>query len=247
MQSQLKKPYGVYFLAVLFLLAPIGNLIISFANSGLSQWYEPSVFFAFLQSVSPLDWLWLSLLIVTGILLLRPQKASWSVAIGTLFLVLVINIYRTTRGEFLDTNAVKWQIFVSCAATLVVLAMSFYFRFPYLDRRMRWFIPAAQRYDLRTPVQIVAQDIFEGVTESVSISGARVRLQRDMGPQAQQLRYVDVIFPEIKSVKIKTQVVQYADNTLRLKFKELHGPELQYLKEWLKSENERCEFQPEKV
>ncbi len=236
--TELKRPTGVYLLAVLFLIAPIGNLLLSFAGSGLKNFNQPSVIYAFLQGVSPLDWLWLSLLVVTGILLLRPHKTSWTMAIFTLLLVLAINIFRALNGDLGEAQYARWQILISSVATGIVLIMSFYFRFPYLDRRTRWFIPAAQRYDVRTPVEVVAQDIFNGVTESVSISGARVRLQRDIGPLAKQMRYVDVIFPEIKNVKIKTQVVEYGDNILRLKFKELRGAELNYLKDWLKSQDE---------
>ncbi|QDK37844.1 PilZ domain-containing protein [Bdellovibrio sp. NC01] len=237
-QTELKRPIGVYVLAVLFLLAPIGNLLLSFAGSGVKNWSEPSVMWTFLQGVSPLDWLWLSLLIVTGILLLRPHKASWTMAIITLLLVLAINMYRAAVGDLGLGNMARWQVIGSSFATCAVLIMAFYFRFPYLDRRTRWFIPAAQRYEVRTPVEVVAQDIFTGVTESVSVSGVRVRLQRDMGEMATEMRFVDVIFPEVKNVKIKTQVVEYSDNILRLKFKELRSQDLGHLKDWLKSQDE---------
>lgn len=237
-KTELKRPLGVYVLAVLFLLAPIGNLLLSFASSGVKNWSEPSVMWAFLQGVSPLDWLWLSLLVVTGILLLRPHKTSWTMAIFTLLLVLAINMYRAAVGDLGLGHMARWQVIGSSFATCAVLITAFYFRFPYLDRRTRWFIPAAQRYDVRTPVEVVAQDIFSGVTESVSVSGVRVRLQRDMGPIATDMRFVDVIFPEVKNVKIKTQVVEYSDNVLRLKFKELRSQDLGHLKEWLKSQDE---------
>ncbi|HEX7674687.1 MAG TPA: PilZ domain-containing protein [Bdellovibrio sp.] len=237
-QSELKRPFGVYVLAILFLLAPIGNLLISFANSGIPNWQEPSILYALLQGISILDWLWLSLLVVTGILLLRPHKTSWTIAIATLMLVLAINLYRAFLGDLAHTSYGHWQMGISSVATVAVLILSFYFRFPYLDRRTRWFIPAAQRYDIRTPVEVVAQDIFNGVTESVSISGARIRLQRDMGPLVHELRFVDVIFPELRNMKIKTLVVEYGDNVLRLKFKELRGQDLNHLKEWLKSHDE---------
>ena len=58
----LKRPTGVYFLAVLFMLAPIGNILISFAGSGVHDWYDPSVFTPFLMSIPALDWVWLGFL-----------------------------------------------------------------------------------------------------------------------------------------------------------------------------------------
>ncbi len=43
---ELKKPIGVIVLAILFILAPLGNIVISFIGSGLQNWYEPIIFFS---------------------------------------------------------------------------------------------------------------------------------------------------------------------------------------------------------
>jgi hypothetical protein len=164
-------------------------------------------------------------------------------AIGTLTLVLFINLYRWGNGEFEQSGAlIHGQLFISCLITAFFLLLAFYFRFPYLDRRAQWIFQAAARYEFRTPVDVVAQDIFSGVTESVSLSGARVRLQRDLD-SSQDLRFVDVIFPEVRNIKVKSRVVEYRDNVLRLKFKDLTGRNRTYLQDWLKS---RIETLPEK-
>jgi hypothetical protein len=137
---QLKKPLGIYFLAVLFLLAPFGNILISFAGSGVVNWYDPTVFVPFLQTIPVWDWAWLILLFLTGILLFKAHKLSWTVAIGTLLLILGINVYRI---YFVDTNSIDphfLKIFsvIAVLCTVGVLVISFYFRFPYLDRRTEW-------------------------------------------------------------------------------------------------------------
>jgi hypothetical protein len=136
----LKKPIGIYLLALLFLLSPLGNILISFAGSGVSNWYDPSVFVPFLNTIPVLDWAWLVLLFVTGLLLFKAHKLSWSLAIGTLILVLLINVYRI---YFVDTNSIDPQFLkifsvISVLCTMGVLVISFYFRFPYLDRRTEW-------------------------------------------------------------------------------------------------------------
>lgn len=237
-QDQLKRPTGVYLLAVLFILAPIGNLILSFAGSDYVDWHNPEIILSFLKSVSTLDWVWLGLLFITGLLLLRPHKATWSVAIVSLMLVLFVNVYRWGNGEFSESGLfVHGQLFISCLITAFFLLLAFYFRFPYLDRRAQWLFPAAHRYDFRTRVDVVAQDIFDGVTESISISGARIRLKRDLD-EAQRLRFVDVIFPDIRNMKIKGRVVEYRENVLRLKFKELTERDRVYLQEWFRSQIE---------
>lgn len=148
---QLKKPVAIYFLAVLFLLAPIGNIFISFAGSGVANWYDPSVFIPFMQTIPGLDWAWLGLLFVTGLLLFKAHKLSWTIAILTLLLVLSINIYRV---YFVDTNSIAphfLKIFsvIAVLCTLGVLVIAFYFRFPYLDRRTEW-TSSKQKTDRRS-------------------------------------------------------------------------------------------------
>lgn len=241
--EQLKRPTGVYLLAILFILAPLGNIFLSLWGGGAVSWQHPLQWLSALNSITTLDWLWLGLLFLTGILLLRPHKATWSLAIGTLMLVLFINLYRWGNGEFEESGAlIHGQLFISCLITAFFLLLAFYFRFPYLDRRAQWIFQAAARYELRTPVDVVAQDIFSGVTESVSLSGVRVRLQRDL-EKAQELRFVDVIFPDVRNIKVKSRVVEYRDNVLRLKFKDLTGRDRTYLQDWLRSQ---LETTPEK-
>ncbi|KHD88818.1 MAG: hypothetical protein OM95_06765 [Bdellovibrio sp. ArHS] len=238
-QTPLKKPTGIYFLAVLFLLAPLGNLAISFAGSGVPHWYLPPTLFEFLKAVTPLDWVWLGLLFLSGILLFKPHKTSWTLAILSLVFVLVVNGYRfSTHALVGDGLFNQTHLVLSSFVTVGVLLLAFYFRFPYLDRRAQWLFPTAHRYEFATRADVVAQDIFEGVTESISVSGARIRLKRDMEASSRGLRFVDVIFPEIRNVKIKSKVVEYHENVLRLKFKDLSRRDRGYLHDWFRSQIE---------
>ncbi len=138
--TPLKKPTGVYLIAILFLLAPIGNILISFAGSGVGNWYNPNVFIPFLQTIPGLDWLWLALLFITGILLFRPHKLTWSLAIIILLVVLSINAYRVFNIDqnSIDPTFLKVFSVLAVICTLSVLVISAYFRFPYLDRRTKW-------------------------------------------------------------------------------------------------------------
>ncbi len=133
----LKKPTGVYLIAILFILAPFGNILISFAGSGIGGWYNPNVLFPFLQSIPALDWLWLGLLFLTGVLLFRPHKLTWTLAMISLLLVLVINAYRVFNIDqnSIDPNFLKVFSVLAIICTLSLLIISAYFRFPYLDRR----------------------------------------------------------------------------------------------------------------
>lgn len=138
--TSLKKPTGVFLIAILFVLAPFGNILISFAGSGVSDWYNPNVFIPFLRTIPGMDWLWLFLLFLTGVLLFRPHKLTWSLAIFTLLLVLCINAYRVYHIDqnSIDSQFLKVFSMLAIICTLSLLVIVAYFRFPYLDRRTQW-------------------------------------------------------------------------------------------------------------
>lgn len=238
-EVQLKRPIAVYLLAILFVFAPVGNILLTFSNSAVPGWYEPATFWQLVSSISGLDWFWLTLVFITGILLFKPHKTTWTLSIVCLFIVSGVNTYRAVTGDLTEQGTgVQIQLALSIFITLSCLLITFYSRFPYLDRRAGWFLTAAHRYNLRTPVSIVAHNIYEGVTSSISVSGMFVQLQRNMEESSTKLQYVDVIFPEIKNVKVKARVIEYRDNSLRLKFKDLKGANKAFLLDWLQSHNE---------
>lgn len=229
--TALKKPIGVYILALLFIFAPIGNILISFAGSGVQNWYEPSVINAFLQSIPLWDWLWLSLLVLAGILLFRPHKLSWSFAIFTLILVLAINAFRlySTDNNSIDPNYLRVFSIVALLCTLGVLTIAFYFRFPYLDRRADW-VKNIERYDAVTDILI---DGSHGQTESISVTGCRLRL--DQPVKLNKGTHVTALIPDVSKEAIACQVVESDGHILRLEFTKMSSDFNECLKGWLKS------------
>jgi len=229
--SVLKKPFGVYFLAILFLLAPIGNVFISFAGSGVENWYDSGVFGPFLQTIPAMDWIWLGLLFLTGILLFRPHKLSWSVAIFTLILILCINAYRLYHVDTNSIDPVFFKIFslLAIICTVSVLVISFYFRFPYLDRRASW-LTNTRRVDIRTSVVCAGQ---KAITESLSKTGSRISFEQPGSFRKNEI--VVLKFPEISPIEVKAKVVENLDSGARVEFEELDGQFRQDLGRWLKS------------
>lgn len=234
----LKRPVGLIYLALFFILAPLGNILISFALSDVEFWYRPAVMLDLLKNISVLDWVWLTLIFITGLSLLASHKTAWTLALLSLVLVLGINGYRAVNPPpGANFNYIYYQLALSSFVTLAGLIVAFYFRFPYLDRRTRWFVATAQRHNLRTPVQLVAQDIFSGVTESISLSGARVHMQKDMGLLAADLQNIDIIFPELRQMRLTAEIIEYAGNTLRLKFKKLSAKDRKLLQDWIEAQD----------
>lgn len=139
-EASLKKPLGVYAMAILFILAPLGNILISFLGSGLANWYEPPIFMALLKTISVFDWIWLGLLILTGVLLFVQHKLSWTMAILSLVVVLGINAFRLFQADpnSIEPHFLKIFSILAVVTTLGVLVIAFYFKFPYIDRRTKW-------------------------------------------------------------------------------------------------------------
>ena len=138
--TALKKPTGVYIIAILFLLAPIGNILISFAGSGVQNWYDIGVMVPFIKTIPMIDWVWLILLFMTGVLLFRQHKTSWTLAMFSLCVVLGINAFRLYQADAnsIDPTFLKVFSVLAIVCTLSILVIAAYFRFPYLDRRTKW-------------------------------------------------------------------------------------------------------------
>lgn len=229
--SGLKKPIGIYILAILFVLAPLGNILISFAGSGIPNWYDPGVFVSLLQTIPSFEWLWLCLLVMTGVLLLRPHKLSWSFAIVTLLIILSINFYRmfsSIDSNSIDPQYLKVFSILALICTLGVLVIAFYFRFPYLDRRANW-IKNVERYDLSTEVRVPQTT---GYTESLSLSGCKIRVKDQIKHQPGQL--IEVIFTEIDPNEVKCSIVSADPYSLRLEFEKNQDLFISKLKSWMK-------------
>src|SRR5690349_16315883 len=113
--TELKAPIGIYILAALFLLAPLGNIFFSFAGSGIENWYHPHIFFNLLSTIPVVDWLWLGGIFIAGIALLMRHKVSWLLAVLVLFIVLAMNSYRafTLDEAMVSSDFIRVQILVS--------------------------------------------------------------------------------------------------------------------------------------
>lgn len=253
--TTLKKPMGVYLLAVLFLIAPLGNIIISFAGSGLSNWYEPIIFFSLLKTIPVLDWVWLTLLFITGVLLFRPHKLSWSIAIGTLIVVLVMNAFRLYNADANSIDPLFLKVFsiLAIICTLSVLVIASYFRFPYLDRRSQW-VSSKPNADRRNSVRFTELDRREdgsldteffnvrtavicagtkAVTESLSKTGCRISFDQPI--QFKKNQNITLKFPEISSADVNAVVIERLAFGARVEFENDKGVFQQDLSRWMKN------------
>jgi hypothetical protein len=238
--SDLRAPLGIYILAALFLLAPLGNIFFSFAASGIDNWFYPAKFIELLGAIPVVDWLWLGGIFIAGISLLLRHKSAWMTAVLVLLLVLLMNTYRafTLDETQMNTEFVRVQILVSILVTFSVLIIAFYARYPFLDRRQQWLAQTAHRYGTATRVSMsIGSAVVQGTTNSLSTNGAQI-LFEELPEKAKDLKpdsSLDLTFPEMDDLKIETEVVELSGKVLRVKFKNFTWAERSRLEAWLKS------------
>jgi len=235
--SDLKQPIGIYILALLFMLAPLGNIIVSFAGSGVANWYNPTEFMELIKTIPVMDWLWLGGIFVAGLALLIRHKSTWMIAVMALLFVLAMNTYRafTIDDTVMNPEFVRVQILISILVTFSVLIIAFYARYPYLDRRQQWMFPTAHRYDVKTTVIVHTGGDIAGITESISTAGIRIRLAKNT-PALNGKTEVEFTLSELPALKvIKADVVEFTGDVLRLQFKSFNWGARGVLEAWLKS------------
>ncbi|MBS1971892.1 MAG: hypothetical protein JSU04_16395 [Bdellovibrionales bacterium] len=235
--QDLKQPIGIYILALLFMLAPLGNIIVSFAGSGVANWYHPAEFAELVKTIPVADWLWLAGIFIAGLALLMRHKSAWLIAVMALLIVLAMNTYRafTIDDTVLNPEFVRVQILISILVTFSVLIIAFYARYPYLDRRQQWMFPTAHRYDVKSPVIVHTGGELAGLTESVSTAGIRIRLAKATDSLKGKTE-VEFTFSELPGLnKVKAEVIEFSGDVLRLKYKHFGWGARGVLEAWLKS------------
>ncbi len=217
-QNEIKKPWGLQLLIYAFLIAPFGNIALTAAVLGITDWYKPHVYIQILANIQTLDYLWLGLIFTSGVLLTARHKTAWLVAISALSATVLINLrnlFELFHSNSASTFAVS-QVFLSLVATSAVGVIFFYFRYPYLDRRATLF-GFAGRVDVKIPSVIhFSSESLQTKCESVSITGARFKI-KDSDTKHPENESLSVQF-SAEELEIKAHVVQHSDGVLRVKF-----------------------------
>lgn len=136
----LKKPWIIYILATALILAPFGNIVFTLFTLNLPSLSNVSLLVKILALVPLYDWIINGMIFISGLLLLRRHKTSWSFSILVLIGILVVNYVKWNSGLYpSETGLEKLQLASGFFVTTAVLLIAFYFRFPYLDRRSSFF------------------------------------------------------------------------------------------------------------
>lgn len=216
----LKKAPAVRVVAILLLLAPVLNLWISYSLISSESAVAPV---NFLLHVQFYDWFFMGMVMIAGGALLKQHKTNWLYACLILVLVASFNLinFASPTGTDSLSQAPLVQLVFSSFLGLSVVILIAYSRYPYLDRRDGWILPAAMRFDVTLPVKVhIEGQWVDGTCENISTSGCRLRLAgASMAPKAPGM--LDLRFVEFGETVIPSKIVLSDGPVVRVKFQRL--------------------------
>ncbi|WII73704.1 PilZ domain-containing protein [Bdellovibrio sp. 22V] len=179
---------------------------------------------------------WISWLMIfgAGVSLLIRHKLSWVIGIGLCSVVVISTAYRlvTTMGDI--DPAVSAAMMLDCMLVLFIVGtVSYFFRYPYLDRRQNWFAPTGDRFSISTPVVLRG---VETQTIDLSYTGARIALPASTEP-FKTGETVTLQLSEINDIQCRAKVVEVRDNLVRVRFEGTSSSEKDLIRQWLNSQN----------
>ncbi len=213
-----RRPIILQLMIYGFMIAPIGNLMLTSLSLGQADWYHLENLLAITREMKFLESAWLGFIFISGTLLMIRHQTAWTVAILTLSLTLLINfrnLFHLIQFNDLSLQTILPLVF-SLGSTLAVGVVFFYFRYPYLDRRSTLF-GFAPRVDTNLECVVTAgQNQYSIACHSLSISGARFDL-KDLELAMVQKEVISIKFIE-GGIELEASVVQNTKEALRIKF-----------------------------
>lgn len=221
-----KRPLWTVLLALAFVFAPIGNLLVTLIAFRVPHWWSPQVWSQWISGVSPTLLALQVLIFVSGVALLFVRNWSWTIALFTLSVACLYNVF--SFQSLLKMG--PWAVGVMVLLTLVGIAVMLYspFRRPYLNPRLRWWETSPRfRADIRVIIEGVPG---EAILVDVSRTGALLEWREiENIPQLEGLKQMTLAQGPILSCI----VIRRTPKGYGLNFHKLSPASKKYLKNWL--------------
>ncbi|WP_295899879.1 PilZ domain-containing protein [uncultured Bdellovibrio sp.] len=214
--TTLERPRAVQMAAAVLIMAPVLDMM-------MSQRTGAQVFSVF-------SWI---LIFGAGVSLLVRHKSSWVLGI------ILCSVFVISTGVSLVREMDTVDPIVSSAKLLdcllvifIVGTVSYFFRYPYLDRRQNWFAPTGDRFAI---VSSVVLGGAETQTIDLSYTGARITI-----PGSATFKSGDVValqLTEINDISCKARVVDVKEDHIRVHFEGTSASEKDLIRQWLNSQD----------
>ncbi|NCN39839.1 PilZ domain-containing protein [bacterium] len=225
------KPVWIKILAIVLILAPLGNIVFSFITVGVPNLMDPGAWVYWVRYIKPEVWALNAMLFLSGISLLWVRTWTHSLAAVSVGAVLIYNIITFKDSIFIGPVAIVTGIIASLIALIALYHKDF--RKPYFQPRMRWW-ETSPRYRVDLPVEVVSSESskkLSAVLLDISRSGLLLKVSDETDWRTGES--LSVLLP--KSQTFKAVVVRKQENgAFGLSFKNLSWTEGRDLKHFIR-------------
>lgn len=170
-----------------------------------------------------------------GISLMIRHKSSWMVGMVLSGGFVAINLYELIfqSKEGGSPWATTFKLMNCLLVAFIVSTVSYFFRYPYLDRRQNWLAPTGERFKVEMPVIVNGDIRLKSV--DLSYTGARIAVDATASFQADQR--ISVQLTDINDVRCQAKIVAVDDGWIRVHFEDVSASEKELIRQWLLSQN----------
>lgn len=178
-------------------------------------------------------WVSWMLIAAAGVSLMIRHKSSW------VFGLVLCGIFVTITGTSLVRDMAQTDPVLNTAKLLdcllvlfIVGTVSYFFRYPYLDRRQNWFSPTGERFAINCAVVLAGQ---EAQTVDMSYTGARIAVN-----DAKAFKVDDVValqLTDINDIQCRARIIDVSEGQVRIHFEGVNTADKDLIREWLTSQN----------
>ncbi|XGC79735.1 PilZ domain-containing protein [Bdellovibrio bacteriovorus] len=178
---------------------------------------------------------WISWVMIAGagISLMIRHKLSWLVGITLCILFVVstgVSLFQEIESADPIVSSAK---LLDCLLVLFIVGtVSYFFRYPYLDRRQNWFAPTGERFALSMSVVL---DGMETQTLDLSYTGAKIS-----APEGKLFKVGDKVplqFSEINDIQCWARIIDSKPGQVRVHFEDTSAGDKEMIRQWLSAQN----------
>lgn len=177
-----------------------------------------------------LSWI---LIFGAGASLLVRHKSSWVLGIVLCGAFVITTGVSLVREMDVVDPVVSTAKLMDCLLVLFIVGtVSYFFRYPYLDRRQNWFSPTGDRFAITSSVVLGG---VETQTIDLSYTGARIFV-----PDSAKFKSGDVVslqLSEINDISCKARVVDVKADHIRVHFEGTSSSDKDLIRQWLNTQN----------
>jgi len=214
--TTLERPRAVQMAAAVLMLTPVLDLMMSQRTGA--------------QVFNGLSWV---LIFAAGASLMIRHKLAWMVGIVLCFVIIASTGYSLMKEMNYADPVISTARLLDCLLILFIVGtVTFFFRYPYLDRRQNWFAPTGNRYAISTAVLLGG---VETKTLDLSYTGARIALPPQSSYKAGDT--VTVQLSEINDIQCKARVIDVKEDHVRVRFDGVSTTDKDLIRQWLSTQN----------